>query len=113
MKKHETEQLLIDGELVDIDINCIPMVKFFNDVGLTTKFSCEGDSLNTFKIIFADKVTDKQIEDFLLQSQNINQYGHTFFLGTISKWTRVISGEIKSNWVYEVHNVDLARELLY
>ena len=102
MIKHETEQLLINGELVDIDINCIPMVKFFNSVGLTTKFSCEGDSLNHYNIMFADSVTDKDIEDFLLKSDYLNVHNHTSFKGRFYKWCRVVSGEIKHNWMYKV-----------
>lgn len=86
----------------DIDEKCIPMVKFFNSVGLTTKYSCQGhDSTNArFYIMFEESVCDENIIDFLTKFGN--KYDHTPFVGMFQKWTRKISGVIQGNWSYSV-----------
>lgn len=88
---------MIDYE--EIDILCIPMVKFFNDVGLETEFSCEGHSgkfINNFQITFSGGVTDKDIQLFLSKLSR----SHTPLLGRFLKWTRKIDGHFVSNWEY-------------
>ena len=86
-----------------IDPLCIPMIKYFNSIGLTTKYSCQGhnDGINKdFYIMFDSKVTDKNIEDFLLKYNNI--YSHSPFVGKFYKWMRKCSDEIVTNWEYRV-----------
>jgi len=87
----------------EIDIECIPMVKLFNNIGLTTKFSCQGHNnilQNSFQIIFADSVNDSNIIEFVNKFDNI--YTHSPFHGKFLKWMRKMNGEIVSNWTYEI-----------
>lgn len=87
----------------EIDEKCRPMVKLFNDIGLTTKFSCQGHNnilQNSFQIIFADYIGDKDIIDFLDKFQNA--YTHSPFQGKFLKWMRKMNGEIVTNWTYEI-----------
>ena len=89
-----------------IDEGCVKLITLFNELGLKTRYSCEGHGVNTFYIQFDNCVTDEQIECFL--KKYINQYNHSMFSGKLSKWCRVVCGEIKYNWRYEVLNKDLA-----
>lgn len=79
-----------------IDEKCIPLVKFFNSIGLETQFSCSGHEENdngVFHIMFSEKVTDKDIENLIIKYSN--KYNHSPFLGKFMKWVRKLSGEIK------------------
>lgn len=91
----------------EIDELCIPMVKFFNDIGLTTKFCCQGHNCgysNEFYIMFHESVTDDMMEEFLLKYSN--KYDHTPFVGCFSKWARKMSGKIAYNWRYSIGYTD-------
>lgn len=87
----------------EIDELCIPMVKYFNSIGLTTKFSCQGhdnEVKNVFDIMFEDYITDEAMIEFLeLYS---SKYDHSPFLGGFYKWYRKLDGKIASNWMYSV-----------
>lgn len=88
----------------EIDKKCIPLVKLFNDVGLTTQFSCQGHDNklnNTFQIIFEDFITDDDIFNFLNMFDNLD---HTPLLGNFYKWMRRRDDEIVSNWIYQIDN---------
>lgn len=90
-------------DYTQIDPLCIPMIKYFNSIGLVTKFSCEGhDNLfyNKFQIIFDNCVTDKQIQDFIMRYSN--DYDHSPFLGQFYKWGRKIGEQYVESWIYEV-----------
>lgn len=87
----------------EIDELCRPIVKFFNEVGLTTKFSCQGHdckSNNEFHIMFHESVTDDMISEFI--SKYSSKYNHTPFIGKFSKWIRKCNGEIIGNWEYRI-----------
>ena len=87
----------------EIDVECRSMVKLFNTIGLTTKFSCQGHNnilQNSFQIIFADFINDDDIINFISKFTNI--YTHSPFQGKFLKWMRKINGEILSNWTYEI-----------
>lgn len=84
-----------------IDKQCIKLVRFFNNNGLTTEFSCEGHPgkcSTTFYILFNDKVSDKMIHKFICK--------FPFTLGKFVKWLRVIEKTrgLKSNWMYLLTN---------
>lgn len=87
----------------EIDELCVPMVKFFNNIGLTTEFSCQGhgnEFLNEFYIMFDQSVTDSMIYDFI--SKYSEGYSHTPFNGKFIKWIRKYDGDINSSWCYSV-----------
>lgn len=87
----------------EIDEKCIPMVRFFNDIGLKTKFSCQGhDDLanNSFYVMFDESIGSSDIMDFLLRFEN--NYTHSPFAGRFFKWMRKMNGAIVSNWEYRV-----------
>ena len=73
---------------------CVPMVKYFNSIGLNTKYSCQGhDDLNhIFFIQFKDSVSDEDIENFL--SHYENNYGNNPFNGRFNKWMRKCNGRV-------------------
>ena len=81
-----------------IDKNCVELVKFFNNIGLITEFSCEGHpgKRSEFYIIFDKKILDKQISNF------VNKFPST--LGSFMKWLRVVNKRMQSNWMYLVIN---------
>lgn len=92
-----------------IDPLCIPMVKFFNSVGLTTKHSCQGHDNhvnNKFYIIFADEISDKDISGFLKKLSI--KFNRVLIAGHFYKWIREkeyaedINGNWISNWMYQV-----------
>ena len=79
------------------------LVKFFNEYGLKTKFSCQGhpsDTLGSYYIMFDNIVTDDDIKSFIVLFNNI--YTHSPFVGEFVKWMRKISGEIVCNWMYQI-----------
>lgn len=93
---------MIDYE--EIDPLCIPMVKFFNAIGLETEFSCQGhdtDLNNSFEILFSSRVQDCDIFDFLERFKN-KQKIYTPLIGRFLKWMRKVEGEIVLNWVYSI-----------
>jgi len=98
----------------EIDPKCRDMVKFFNEVGLITEFSCEGhDNIcsNSFRIMFADCVVDKDINNFL---SNFDQYpARPHIIGEFQKWMRNHRGSILSNWQYVISysNYEMNQEL--
>lgn len=87
-----------------IDIKAIPLVKFFNKIGLITEFSCEGhegENINRFGIIFDKCVTDKMIFKFLNVFQNGNKEITTvIYSGAFHKWCRLLNDEVQCNWLY-------------
>lgn len=46
MSKHETMKLVVDGKVCDIDKGIIDLVILFNELGITTSWSCEGGEEN-------------------------------------------------------------------
>ena len=96
---------------IEIDDECVDLVEHFNSIGLDTKFCCSGHGKDTFEIMLEDYITDKQIEDFLLANtiDYGNGYVHSWFSGKLQKWCRVVSGEIKYNWIYSAYDIDEAR----
>lgn len=103
----QTETVNIRGMECEIDNKCIPLVEFFNDIHLDTKFSCEGHKeWENFEIVFEDYVTDEQILDFVQKYSN--KHNHTPFCGRFVKWCRKINDEIKYNWIYIVSKKEWA-----
>ena len=86
-----------------IEEKCIPLVKFFNSIGLKTKYCCEGHehSPNSkFFIIFDKSISDEKFINFIEKFSN--KYNHSPFRGSFSKWYRKTSGKIVYNWQYTV-----------
>lgn len=86
---------MIDYDI--IDEKCVELIKFFNNNGLTTEFSCEGHPNKrsaTFYILFSNKVSDEMMHEFICK--------FPFTLGKFVKWLRVIekSRGPESNWMY-------------
>lgn len=90
--------MTIKEKEVYIDDKCYPMVKLFNELGLTTRYSCEGHGSTEFSIIFDQDVTDIQIENLLLK--HLTALKHSSLIGKFTKWCRPINGEIKYSWMY-------------
>lgn len=88
----------------EFDEHCIKLVKLFNEeLELPTKYSCQGheyDPLNAYSIMFQDHVSDADIENLIVKFTN--KYNHSCFQGKFVKWCRVMCGEIKYNWIYQV-----------
>lgn len=96
--------------LSKIDVQCIPLVIFFNRQGLTTKYSCEGhiNTLNhTFYIMFDDNLPNEIMINFINKIKRSK--GHFY------KWYRFVNFNegVKANWVYEINagNVSLNNRL--
>jgi hypothetical protein len=82
-----------------IDEQCVGLVKFFNDNGFTTEFSCEGHSGNErtqFFILFHSNISDKKINQFIYKFPNT--------MGEFMKWTRFVKSKLQSNWMYLITN---------
>lgn len=91
----------------DLDKEVKEHLYFFNEIGLTTKYSCCGhDDLlnNSFEIMFENNLDDDLFIDFL--SKLSNKYDHTPLRGQFVKWYRKLDGEIVSNWMYIVDSGD-------
>lgn len=105
--EREFTLLNIKGKVVKIDNKCVPLVKYFNSIGLDTKYCCEGHNPNEpFTIMFEDYVTDEKIFSFIKQFSN--KYDHTPFVGKFVKWARKMGGEIALNWVYIANTQECA-----
>ena len=93
----------MDIDYNEIDPICIPMVEFFNEIGLTTEYSCQGhnNEMNwEFYIIFNESVNDQDIINFMSKLKYTTK-------GEFKKWARNIEYPIgcktlKMNWVYKV-----------
>lgn len=86
-----------------IDKLCVSFIEFFNSVGLTTKYSCQGHICHNFikfYIIFHDNVEDSSVYDILSHLDN-SQY---ISYGRFQKWARVVNGKVLENWIYECSN---------
>lgn len=90
----------------EIDTLCIPLVKFFNSIGLTTQFCCQGhETGDNFYIVFDESVSDKQIDEVILKYRTEKYYAP---YGQFYKWRRNLTarGGIVSNWMYQVDHYD-------
>lgn len=106
-KDDKQELMIIRGNKVLIDKDCVDLVKYFNNIGLDTKYSCSGHGEDTFEIVFEDYIADEQMESFI--SKYKNKYNHSLFLGKFSKWCRIMSGKVVYNWIYIVKDVRSAK----
>lgn len=101
---HLTDDIMINGELYKIDIPCIPMVLYFNSVGLYTKFSCYKMNKGDFYIQFNESVDDNTILNFIETFPNS--------IGNFYKWSRYRKEENKiiHNWTYVASDLKIANE---
>lgn len=102
---HLQEEVIINNQKFLCDSKCIPLVKFFNDIGLMTEFSCEsqGDA-HIFRIIFTEQVTDNIIENFIIKYGSNKHQSMT--LGQFSNWARVDNGKFTKTWMYEAETIE-------
>lgn len=106
LEPHKTETIIIDNKEIKVDVECVDLVKLFNQEGLKTKHSCQGDDRNDFNIIFDDEVTDSDMENFI--SKFKNEYGHSPFMGKFSKWCRLMNNTITYNWMFRAKDSNAA-----
>lgn len=101
---HIQQIININGNEFLCDIKCIPLVKFFNNQGLITEFSCQsqGES-HTFRIIFSRKVTNNMIKEFII-NYGSGEYD-SLMLGCFSNWARVSNNKYIKNWMYEAETI--------
>lgn len=105
---------IIEVNYEEIDELCIPLVKFFNSVGLITEFSCQGHDNrlhNSFQIIFHKSVTDEIITEFIKKYSG--NYEHSPFCGRFVKWARKLSGEVVCTWEYVISYGDYEKNQRY
>ncbi|QDY27049.1 hypothetical protein [Clostridium botulinum] len=100
-------KLNIKNKLIEIDDKCVPLVKYFNEIGLDTKYCCQGhNDYENFNIMFEEYITDEQMINFI--SEYSTKHKHSPFLGKFVKWYRKMSGEIVCNWMYIVNTYEEA-----
>ena len=84
----------------EIDKECVGLVKFFNDNGMQTEFSCEGHSgceRSEFFIIFNGEISDETMYKFICKFPTV--------LGDFMKWVRAWPDKtMYSNWMYLITN---------
>lgn len=89
-----------------------PIVQYFNDIGLTTKMSCQGHNstnLSMFWVEFANEVSEDDIASFM--TKHLNQYGHFCSCGRFCNRLYVVnSSVIVRGWYYMAATPDAARE---
>ena len=71
------------------DKECIPLVQFFNDNGLKTKWCCsgkDGHGYGFYYIIFDDSVTDEDLNKMLDKHSYKTRYNGLPFCGATSSW---------------------------
>lgn len=104
----EVEYMNIEGVEVEIDKGCVSLIDLFNRIGLSTKYCCEGyKDGDGFYIMFKEEVTDMEVESFLKGYLDKNK--NTPFIGRFQKWCRLVSGEVRYNWIYLVSELDQAK----
>ena len=96
LNNHEDMEISIKGKMIKIDSQCYEIVKYFNNIGLKTKYCCNGHYRQGLYVIFDDNITDKNIEDFIKETEGVG--GGSFY-----KWTRMLNGKISSNWIYQFY----------
>ena len=93
-----------------LDPKCIPLVKFFNAIGLKTIMCCEGHSnrsVHKFWIEFSKEITDEDIYNFM-EKVNPTYYSckksEEQLIGQFHKiaYGKDSSGIFRTNWKYIV-----------
>lgn len=97
MINHEKVSILINNELVEIDKKCVKAVRFFNEIGLPTRCSCE--NLNDdgfFTLLFdIDNPLDYNMISFIKKYKSK-------IIGDFNIWVRPINGKILTTWKLEI-----------
>lgn len=97
MINHEKVSILINNELVEIDKKCVKAVRFFNEIGLPTRCSCE--NLNDdgfFTLLFdIDNPLDYNMISF------IKKYKPKI-IGDFNILVRPMNGKILTTWKLEI-----------
>ena len=97
------KKIIINNEVVYIEELCYDLVKFFNDIGLTTFSSCQGhDCFSNFEIVFDESVDDVQIYEFV---KDYKDELYNFF--PFYKWVRFVDSKLYCNWIFIIDSVFL------
>lgn len=116
------EIINIDGEEVEIDEKCVDMVLFFNQIGMKTKFCCEGHDKSIYYICF--DVSDDQMYKF---AKKTSEWTNVIIIPTSLEKTKWITkrirvglngriykmiwytsqGKLKEFWTYQAEGVTL------
>ena len=93
------ERISISNKIIEVDRGCFKMVLFFNELGLKTKYCCEGhNSSENYYIMLDETVKDSEIENFIARVSE--GYVNTPLGLGFKKWIRKVHGETRSNWIY-------------
>lgn len=94
----------------NIDINIVPLVKFFNDNGLPTisSYTNRGDGDTLVQIVFDEIVTARDIRRF--QSEHLDGYGDFHSSGNFTNILHYKSSKpvLDAKYVYIASNIDAA-----
>lgn len=104
-EEHKKEIVTINNKQVEIDVECVDIVLWLNEIGLKTKYCCQDNSLEGFYIQFHEDVTDKQVESFV----EMFYYGDCF---RFYKWCRNImhpTPHIQHNWTIKEWDYKIAQ----
>ncbi len=105
----EEVALSINGEIVNIDKECVDLVNLFNNNGLKTEFCCSGHNEAEFFILFDSSVTDDKMLNFI---EKISVNTTTCILGHFYKWYRKIglnnTNSWYVNWEYKAFSIEKA-----
>ena len=101
--KHKQVIIEVDGVQIECDEGCADMVTLLNQVGLITKFSCQGKSNEKPYIMLDENVTDDLVEDFLTKIVAYQKENELpiYTNGTFRKWGRWFGKGLIYNWMYE------------
>lgn len=101
--KHEQVTIEVNGMQIECDKGCADMVAFLNQIGLITKFSCQGDEGQKPYIMLDENVTDDLVEEFLTKIVVYQKENGlpVYTYGTFHKWCRWFGKGLIYNWMYE------------
>ncbi len=96
----------------ELDPGCVPIVKYFNEHGLPTKFSCQGHNkpgCRLFYVIFDSCVTEKDI--ILFQKRHVDYLGNVvkcgrFYQEVIYFPKAEAEMQVRHLWKYVAANVE-------
>lgn len=108
------ENCALWDEIID-DKDCIPLVAYFNLIGLKTDMCCQGHNEGTqslFWISFANEVTEQDIRDFMHKHPQKPDMPNSFSSGG-HFCLRLMPRHSSNHYVYEAGCVNSANSDLY
>lgn len=96
--------------MTTLDEGVIPLVEYFNSVGLTTEMSCEGHSqpsMSMFWISFTPDITQEDITNWM--EYHLNEWGHFTSCGRfVQRFYIVDGGRLVTSYQYLAANKSAA-----